>query len=402
MPTHGGTMKAHIVDTSRCIAPFGERAHELPVLGEPLSSIQRRVLEGGGHQLAERVPSDQPYLLLGSRTWLTPRLLARFLDRAAGAERSGGARLRIEHPSFQRLTEPLQRLPEAGVHELALLPASAPPSFDGLPTVTVHLELSASPSPDLHPGLSSAGMDELVQGDEMVYQIDHWIHLQHVNVLAMAAWGHEQRRLYTEGPLLPRLARWIGLMGRARSLDPFRIANSLVHRGAGCVIHPSATVEACALGDGVIVGPHAVVRGCLVGDGCRIDDHASVGFSVLGRDVRLTKGAEVNLSVLMDGALVSRGGGLQSSVVGRGAFIAQHAIVMDRTFQQEVQVLDEGARVSSGRGFLGVALGHGARVGAGVVLGYGAELPNGATVVLDPERILRGWPEGDESLLKQR
>jgi acetyltransferase-like isoleucine patch superfamily enzyme len=118
--------------------------------------------------------------------------------------------------------------------------------------------------------------------------------------------------------------------------------------------------------------------------------------------VRLTKGAEVNLSVLMDGALVSRGGGLQSSVIGRQAFIAQHAIIMDRSFHQEVPVLDDGHRVSSGRGFLGVALGHGARVGAGVVLGYGTELPNGATAVLDPSRILRCWPETDEKTLKQR
>jgi hypothetical protein len=401
MPTHGDSMKVHVLDTSRAIAPFGEPAHTLPVLGEPLSAIQGRVLAECGLELVSTPPDGEPFLLLGSRTWVTPRLLRRFLDRAAGAERTGGARLRLEHPTFQRLTEPLQRLPAPGVHELALLPAGAPPSFEGLPTVTVHLELSTAASPDLHPGLSSRGMDELVQGDEMAYQIDHWSHLQHVNVLAMAAWGNEQRRLYLEGPLLPRIGRWMRLLMRSRSLDPFRIATTLVHRGEGCVVHPSATVEACALGAGVIVGPHAVVRGCLVGDGCRIDDHASVGFSVLGRDCRLTKGAEVNLSVLMDGAMVSRGGGLQASVVGRQAFVAQHAIVMDRSFEQEVQVLDDGRRVGSGRAFLGVALGHRSRVGAGVVLGYGMELPNDATVVMDAQRILRAWPEDSDGLVRQ-
>ncbi len=394
-------MKAFITDTSLRIAPFGEPAHALPVLGEPLSCIQARVLEGAGHTVVDQVPQDEPYLLLGSRTWLTPRLLERFLDRATGAERHGGVRLKIEHSTFQRLTEPLQRLPEPGVHELALLPAGAPPSFEPLTTVTAHLDLSATPSPDLHPGLSSAGMDELVQGDEMIYQIDHWIHLQHVNVLAMAAWGHEQRRLYTEGPLMPRLWRWISLVAKARSLDPFRIASSLVHRGEGCVVHPSATVEASALGDGVVIGPNAVVRGCLVGRGTRIDDHASVAFSVLGEDVRLTRSAEVNLSVLMDGALVSRCGGLQSSVIGRRAFIAQHAIVMDRSFDQEIRVDLDGERVGSGRAFLGVAVGHRARVGAGVVLGYGAQIPNDATVVLDSDRVLRQWPADSDGLVRQ-
>ena len=400
-------MKSHIIDTSLSIAPFGEPAHTMPVLGEPLSAIQARVLTSRGHSICDQAPTDEPYLLLGSRTWLTPRLLAHFVDRAAGAERGSGgkpargARLRIEHASFQRLTEPLQRLPAPGVHELALLPAGAPPVFEGLPTVTVHPELSSSPSPNLHPGLSSVGMDEMIQGDEMVYQIDHWIHLQHINVLAMAAWGHEQRRLYTEGPLLPRLARWIKLVFVARSLDPFRIASSLTYRGTGCVVHPTATVEASVLGDGVVVGPNAVVRGCLVGRGTRIDDHASVAFSVLGQDVRITHSAEVNLSVVMDGALVSRCGGLQASVIGRDALIAQHAIIMDRSFDQEIRVECDGERVGSGRAFLGVALGHRARVGAGVVLGYGAQVPNDCTVVVDSDRVLRQWPSGADGLVRQ-
>jgi acetyltransferase-like isoleucine patch superfamily enzyme len=401
MPTHGRSMKAYVLDTSSLIAPFGEPAHQLPVLGEPLASIQARVLAEAGLQLVSEPPTGEPYLLLGSRTWVTARLLARFQERAAGGETRGGVRMRLEHPVFQRLTEPLQRLPAPGVHELALLPAGAPPRFDGLATVTVHPELSSAPSPDLHPGLPSTGMDQLVQGDEMAYQIDHWCHLQHVNVLAMAAWGNEQRRLYTEGPLLPRLWRWLLLLLKARSFDPFRIANTLVHKGQGCVVHPTATVEACALGDGVIIGPHAVVRGCLVGAGTRIDDHASVGFSVLGSDVRVTKGADVNFSVIMDGALVSRCGGLQASVIGKQALIAQHAIIMDRSFDQEIRVDDQGVRSGSGRAFLGIALGHRARIGAGVVIGYGASIPNDTTAVMDADRVLRSWPSDDEALVKQ-
>jgi len=407
MPTHGEPMNAFIVDTSLTIAPFGEPAHDLPVLGSPLRVIQRQVFERCGVALVDAPPVDEPYLLLGSRCFVSPHLLERFIERSDGAQRpqagepARGARMRLEHPIYQRLTEPLQRLPAPGVHELALLPAGAPPSFEGLPTVTVHPDLSSAEVPDLHPGLSSVGMDELVQGDELAYQVDHWIHLQQLNILAMSAWGHEQRRLFTEGPLLPRIGRWLSLLLKARSLDPFRWASTLVHRGEGCVIHPSATVEACALGDGVIIGPNAVVRGCLIGDHVRVDDQASVGFSVLGDRARVTRGAELNLSLLMEGALVSRCGGLQASVVGRDAFIAQHAIVMDRSFDQEVRVVDRGERVGSGRAFLGGAGGHRARVGAGVVLGYGAAVPNDATVVMDSERVLRDWPADTDGLVRQ-
>ena len=48
----------------------------------------------------------------------------------------------------------------------------------------------------------------------------------------------------------------------------------------------------------------------------------------------------------------------------------------DLSFGAPVKVLHRGERVSSGTHFLGAAIGHRARVGAEVILGYGAEVPN--------------------------
>ncbi|MFH1466353.1 MAG: hypothetical protein ABIO70_18360 [Pseudomonadota bacterium] len=389
-------MKAIVLDTSLAIPPFGDLASDLPVLGLPLRVLQRQVLAEAGIEVVEAPPATEDYLCIGSRCWFTPPLVTRFvreaIARLTGKDAAApGLRLCLRHPTFQRLTEPLQRLPAPGVHELALLRAGTPPGLEGLPLLELTPELAAMEVPDLHPGVSTDGIDTMVQGDEMICQVDHWALLQQVNILAMAAWGHQQRRHYTEGPLLPRLWRWLVLILRTRSLDPFRVAASLVHRGPGCVIHPTATVEASVLGRGVIIGPNAVVRGAMIGDGCRIDQQAGVAFSVLGTNVQVTYGAEVNLCVVMEGAMLSRAAGMQASVIGREAFVAQSAILMDRCFQGQVPVLVDGARVPSGRAFLGVALGHGARVGAGVVMGYGTELPNGGSLVLRREKIYRGW-----------
>jgi carbonic anhydrase/acetyltransferase-like protein (isoleucine patch superfamily) len=388
-------MKVLVLDTSLPILPFGEPARDLPVLGLPLFELQRRVLVEAGCEPVETPPADEPYLCVGSRCWFTPPLVARFVaearDRLGRSPGCRGLRLRLVHPTFQRLTEPLQRLPAPGVHELVFLAPGTPPGFEGAALLDLAPDLLALPSPELHPGLSMRGIDELVQGDEMVVQVDHWALLQQANVLAMAAWSHEQRRRFFEGPLLPRLWRWVRLVLRARSLDPFRLAAALVHRGPGCIIHPTAIIEASVLGRGVVVGPCAVVRGCLVGDGCRIDQHAGVAFSVLGRNVRVTQGAEVNLCVVMDGAMLSRAAGMQASVIGRDAFVAQSAVLMDRAFEGEVRVLDEGTRAGSGRAFLGVAVGHRARVGAGVVMGYGSQLPNDSSLVIDSGRVFREW-----------
>ncbi len=403
-------MRAHLVPTARAISPFAELASQLPVLGLPLAELQRRVLAECGLGTDTTASPEQGRLLVGSRCWFTARLLRRFIAQAseqAGADLRGawpvgypGARLQVRNEAFQRLTEPLQRLPGPGLHELALAPPGAPDLFDPIPPLPLPLDLQTVPLEGLHPRLPELGM-ELVQGDEMVFQLDHWLHVQRINLLALGAYGFEQSRRFTEGPWYRRLAAGLGLVGRARSIDPFRIAAAMSHRGPGCTVHPTAVVEASVLGAGVQVGPHAVVRGALVGEGCRIDDHAGVVFSVLGDGVHVTRGAEVNLCVLMDGALVSRCGGLQASVVGRDAFIAQMVTLMDRSFHQEIRVLDEGRPAGTGSCFVGVAVGHRARLGAGVVLGYGTEIPNDASLVMDASKVLRAWPPEGGSTLKQ-
>ncbi len=405
-------MKACIAPTALSIAPFEEPASALPVLTEPLAQIQRLVLEACGLQLLDAdaaPPKDEPWLWVGSRSWFTPRLLERFLA-AAGADPRlpdgglpsdfQGARLRIEHTLFQSLTEALQRLPQPGVHELALVPAQGAPPPAVLPLLRLELELRSLDTPFLHPALPSGRLDKMVEGDEMILQIDHWCHLQQVNVLAMAAFGSQQHRQFLQSAWPSRLWQGLRLLLKARSANPFRVAAALSHLGPDCVIHPTAIVEASVLGQGVTVGPFAVVRGSLLGDGVRVDEHASINGSVLCQGAQVCAGATVNLCVLMEGALVSRCGGLQASVFGRHSFLAQHAIVMDRSFSEEIKVLQDGRRQSCGRHFLGVALGHEARIGAGVVLGFGTQVPNGTSVVLDARRVLRQWPEDGGALVK--
>ena len=405
-------MKACIAPTALPIAPFEEPASTLPVLTEPLAEIQRLVLEACGLQLLDpdaTAPADEPWLWLGSRCWFTPRLLERFLAAAGADPRQPGgglpgdfqgARLRIVHALFQSLTEPLQLLPRPGVHELALVPAGGAPPPTDLPLLSLDLDLRSLDTPFLHPALPSGRLCKMVEGDEMILQIDHWSHLQQVNVLAMAAFGSQQRRQFLESAWPARLWQGLRLLLRARSANPFRVAAALSHLDPDCVVHPTATVEASVLGRGVTIGPFAVVRGSLLGDGVRVDEHASINGSVLCKGAQVCAGATVNLCLLMEGALVSRCGGLQASVFGRHSFLAQHAIVMDRSFSEEIKVLQDGRRQSCGRHFLGVALGHEARIGAGVVLGFGTQIPNGASVVLDANRVLRRWPEDGERLVK--
>jgi hypothetical protein len=98
--------------------------------------------------------------------------------------------------------------------------------------------------------------------------------------------------------------------------------------------------------------------------------------------------------VLYDRAFVGAGNGFQASVFGVGSFVAWSVTVFDISFGKPIRVWHRGEKVSSETYFLGAAIGHGARIGGLVQLGYGSEVPNEALVVADSSAVLRNWKEG--------
>jgi bifunctional UDP-N-acetylglucosamine pyrophosphorylase/glucosamine-1-phosphate N-acetyltransferase len=146
-----------------------------------------------------------------------------------------------------------------------------------------------------------------------------------------------------------------------------------VERGAtvrsGVVIEGPALIRA-----GATVGPNAYVRGAtLVGEG------AKVGHAV-----------EVKNTVLMTDATVGHLSYVGDSILGRGInFGAGTTVANLRHDGADVKQTVKGERVSTGRRKYGVVVGDDARTGidvslnAGVVLGEGARVPPGETVLRD-------------------
>lgn len=389
MPVSAAPRHALIVPRSAPIAPFGELAGDCPVLNRPLRALLVRELAEAGLTVVEAPPADAPYVLVSDRTWVTAPALRRLMAQAQAP-----ARLKVTDPVWAELTAALQELDEPGLYEVAILPAGAPPRFDGVPGVEIDLGFEAQPSKVEHWAMAHAAPPRLVTSDANVHQIDHWTHLLRVNWLAIAAtFEREKRKFQALNPLV-KLWRVLGLLARARSLNPFVLAQALTVRGKGAVIHPTAVVEACVLGDKVEIGPYAVVRGAVIGDGVKIEEHAIVNASVLGDGARVSRRGMVNLCVAFPGAFISSGDGHQACVFGRDSFVAWGVTTYDLAFDKPVRVAHRGARVSSGAWFLGCAIGHRARLGAHVQLGYGSEVPNEAFVVGPSDGVLRGWEPG--------
>lgn len=220
------------------------------------------------------------------------------------------------------------------------------------------------------------------------YHIQHWYHIVGANLYDilgewMERWIHERRKLI--GSIL-----WA--LFRSFSLKKHKIAGKLSKIGKNCDIHPTALVEASYLGNNVKVGAYSVVRGCYLGNGVQIQDFAHVEGSTIAEKGLVGKNCCLFGSILYPEAVATQRL-IQGSLLGRRALTTGGGYLLDLNFQREIRVKHKGKFVSTGSYFCGVCLGHGVRLGTGIFIGYGREIPNGVSIVRDPNDVLFRVPD---------
>lgn len=386
-----GPREAVITPSGRTVAPFGDAASATPILNRPLGAWQQDALAAAGLTVVATPTPGQPYVALSDRTWLTPALLKRFVERARP-----GQRFQLDHAGLWEHLAPLQQLERPGLFELAVLPAGAAPAYAGLDALPVAVDVEAVPPTLHHPALAFAMPSSIPLTHQAILQVDHWSHVLRANWLALAAHFQQRRVDFRALPLPRKLWMLARILWRARSLRRGALAAAITRRGRNCVVHPTAVVEASVLGDNVTVGAFAVVRGSWLGNGVVLEEHAVVKNSVLGDGSLVGLRGFANLCVTHSGALLSTGDGHQASVFGKDAFVAWGCVLLDLSFGKDITVTLDGQRVSAGTRFLGAAVGHRARLGSQVQLGYGAEVPNDAFVVGPSSAVLRAWGPGED------
>jgi acetyltransferase-like isoleucine patch superfamily enzyme len=375
------------VPLGRPIAPFGDMPRDLPVLGVTLGGAQVRAFAAADARLGERLEPG-PYLAIGDHTWVTGPLIRRFLEVCPPS----GGQLVLDGP-FLEFTRALQDLPDGRV-PLWRVPEGPPDPqrLASLPMVKVDLAITEVGVPAGHPALAIAAGPPIPVTDAMAHTITHWTHLHRVNLLALIAFAEGERRRIEAGFWWEKGWALAKLLVRARSFRRARLEAAASLIGRGCRIHPTAVVEGVILGDEVEIGPFAVVRHSWIGRGSKIAEHARVVGSVVGERSTIAHGASVQLCVLLSKAWVSKGWGHQVSVFGSESFVAEGVTTYDLSFGGEVRVRQDGEAVASGTHFLGCAIGHRARVGPHVRIGYGEEVPNDAFLVADPAVLARAIP----------
>jgi carbonic anhydrase/acetyltransferase-like protein (isoleucine patch superfamily) len=338
---------------------------EMPVWDLTLGQVGAWAIGEAGFSIAEGGPLG-PCLVLRERVVVRPEALKAAWD--AGQRRGSSCSFQLggEIGAF------LETLPggKAGPVLAYLHSADDSAPLDELEQVRL--------DPDekhLNLGLHKNPMG-LYVSDRLWLPVDHWVDLLWANLLGLGprVWGLALGR-----PAILSLIRMFWAAMRALSFRHEKIASKLNVLGPGARIHSSATVEASVLGRGVSIGPGAVVRGCVLGEGAKVEALALCEGLVVGAHGLVQRQALMKYGVL--GANAAIGGATQLSVVGCGSELKRGAYGMDQNFSGPVRFLWAGSLVEAPFGLLGVCLGEGSQLGAGVSLAPGRVLSPGVTVV---------------------
>lgn len=342
----------------------------------------------------EDCPESGPYLVLSDDVFLTEHALRAFLDAIPKGKRVA-ARFAVTDSLFLRDSAPLQQgidPPEAAdvaaVFPVMFVPNARPASMD-VETVIVDLEVEERPFEDLPRVFTNDEPILIPFTSRPIMRLSHWIHLVRANQYALLSLVISFR----ERPKWRNALSLAGLVLKSFPPTRSRVARALVQKGKGCKIHPSAVVEASILGNNVEVGPHAIVQACVVDDDAVFQPHSHATMSVIGKGAVLSKQTWTNLVVLFPGAV--QAAHAQMSVFGRDSFVATYSPLQDLSLEGEVKVEAGGKVVSCGSRFMGVCIGHEAKVGGGVFVAHGRAVPNGAVVVKNPQDILRKVEPGE-------
>jgi hypothetical protein len=398
-------MQAYILETGRRLSPFDEPASAMPVHNRSLRDHQTGILESLGCRVEViddlRQARQQPCLLVYDDVYFTYHAAARFLAAArrrekaesgqpASTARNFAAALPVSLltqrfvPSFQGRTVEQPDGTTCHVYDFYYLrdwDAAVPPA-DQAELVTIPHQVTVRRW-RVNSHFDPSGSYSLPLSTVMICPVQHWSSLLAANVLGMPShFVRAGAASMFRAATLPLRMLW-----RAGSIWPSRLRGKMYLAGRGCKVHPTAHVEWAVLGRGVRIGPNAVVRGAVLADRVEIGPGAVVEMSTLGEK------ATVNGGVTMRSCVVAESGHMgsfftQLSVLGRGAVLCPDSGIFDFNLRSNVNVSFEGRTVSCGSRFLGGCLGHGAFLGAEVIMASGQELPNGCVLVRSPRDLV--------------
>jgi hypothetical protein len=159
-------------------------------------------------------------------------------------------------------------------------------------------------------------------------------------------------------------------------------------KGKRCRIHPKAILENAVIGDDVIIGANALVRNSFIGSGTLLEDNVSVTNSVLGQKNYISNGNNITLCTTYDEVFLIHGP-YQFSIFGKGSAVFAVINCDFRLDQKTILIPTDEGILDSGQTLLGIAYGHGSKVGGGNIIAAGRIIPNNKVINPPPNIIMK-------------
>ncbi len=383
-------MKAYIWKTRTLISPFMDAVGDALICNITLEQRQRQTLQAEGFEVVETDDpaciTDSEFLLVRDDLYFCATALRRFL--AASAEAQETCACALQQGPFTDFTQFLQdlrsgddaasgaRLMAYGLYRCRG-PVQPEQLMHSVPLVRIEAKQSAKPIE------AGSFLPETMEvtftpafSDATLLHVRHWTHLWLLNLLVLV---DTLRKAFTSSKL-----KLILRVLSAFSLQKHKIAQRFVIKGKGCKIHPTAMVQGCILGDNVQIGAFSMVQGCILGNGVQVGEQSILTGSVFGDGVMSCPRGWSKLCVIYPG---TRSGRIQASLIGRNVFLSSIARLLDIKFGGTIKVPHQGRVEDTGMNFLGACVGHESRLGAGVWLAAGRDIPNGTVIVKNAKDV---------------
>ncbi len=373
-----------ILQDSRYISPFNERARDLRVMNKPLWLAQRDVLAPyTNHEL--ELPAESPLpkipqdcLVYRDNLYFDAEFLTSFLEMAQRRKAPSRAALQASDPAFREHALPLSnsytQLGDIYLVDLWYFPngtQGVEDPFDVGSAEPLLIDLQSTEVGYYHVPTYMA----FEQGD-LVFQvprrgviaIDSWVHI----FIADVVFGLFSRGARFEDRLERDPFYKLSILAKAMYEGKQVLECSrLVRIGRNCVIDPHAVIHGpTTIGDNVTVNAGATIENCVIGDNVNVSQDCQLMLSVVGDGAFLPFRASLFMTTLMDNSMVAQNTCLQMCVVGRNTFVGAGSTFTDyNLLPAPIRAIDGDGKLSiSNRPVLGGCVGHNCRLGSGIIV----------------------------------
>ena len=393
-------MRKYIIEDTRLISPFNERARDLRILNKPLWLAQRDALapytreehptvrslqEVPDHRDEDRVET----IVYRDNLFFDQPFIDEFVRRAREQRKACRVAFALHDKAITthalKLQSGLRREGDDYVADLWYFPYGRESNVRPLVIDTQAREIGYYNIPKYmapHQG------DLTFQVPQRAFlSIEHWSHVYVANSpFGVFAEGARVEKHIERLSFKLRIL-WRGLVERRQVLT----TRALIKKGRNVHIDPSAVILGpVTLGDNVVIQPGAVIDNCHIGNNVTVSHGCVLMLSVVGDGCFLPWRASLFLTTLMENSMVAQNTCLQMCVVGRDTFIGAGNTFTDfNLISKPIRVMHRGRLEEAGTPVIGGCVGHNCRIGSGFVIFPGREIESDVMLAADrAERVI--------------